>query len=104
MTYSLKQKNQLCKKYMSDINDFWKHVQNQPKSEKGNCYLYYADLRFHMQICPVAGRYNIPLGSDKDTRAQKDDLEVLINDSTKRGKNVVFAYVEDEIIGIFPGK
>lgn len=101
MTYSLQQKNKLCKKYMEEINSFRKTVQNRTKSPKGTCYLYYADLRFHMEICPIAGQYNIPLGKDEDTRALKDEMEVIIGNATKRGKNVVVAYVKDEVIGAF---
>jgi hypothetical protein len=104
MTYSVQQKNRLCKEYMSDINNFCNAVQSPHKSENGNCYLYYADLRFHTKICPVAGQYNIPLVKSKDTLALKDEFEVIINDSVQQEKNIIFAYVKDEIIGMFLGK
>lgn len=104
MTYSLQQKNKLCKKYMADINAFCNAVQHPIKPEKGDCYLYYADLRFPLKISPVAGQYNIPLGKDKDFRALKDEIEIIINDSTMRGKNVIIAYAKDEVIGVFLGK
>ena len=88
---------------MTDIRSFWIAVPNPIKPEKGKCYLYYADLQFPMEICPVAGQYNIPLGKDKDARALKNEMEVIINDSTSRGKNIMIAYVKDEVIGIFCG-
>ena len=104
MTYSLQQKNKLCKKYIEEINSFCKIVQNSVKSKKGNCYLYHADLRFPEMMCPVAGEYNIPLGEDKDTRDLKDEMEVIISTVTNRGKNVVIVYVKDEVIGLCLGK
>ena len=90
--------------YKQRIDSFCRRIESTKRPDKGNCYLYFADIDQSTTHIPVLDQYNPPLGTSKDILSLKNEIELIINTSTKAGKNVVIAYERDEVIGICLGK